>query len=64
MSTFRTFTFSVPIPRISFGTILELTKLESTLKKVTKPVTLVFPIATPVVPNPTNANFSLETPTT
>ena len=43
--------------------MLELTKLESTLKKVTRPVTLVFPTATPIVPNPTNANFSLETPT-
>ena len=37
-------------------------KLDDTLKKVTSPVTLVFPIATPMVPNPAIANLSLVTP--
>ena len=63
LSKFKTFTFSVPIPRISFGTRFDLIKLESTLKKVTNPVIFVFPTATPVVPNPTILNTSLETPT-
>ena len=63
LSTFKTFTCSVPIPRISFGIIFESSKLEDTLKNVTNPVILVSPTATPIVPNPTIANFSLETPT-
>ena len=37
-------------------------KLDDTLKKVTSPVTLVFPIATPIVPNPAIENLSLVTP--
>ena len=62
LSTFRTFTCSVPIPKISFGTMFEPIKLDDTLKKVTNPVIFVFPTATPVVPNPTILNLSLVTP--
>ena len=62
VSTFKTFTLSVPIPKISFGTIFEPIRLEDTLKKVTNPVMFVFPTATPVVPIPTIENLSLETP--
>jgi len=62
VSIFKTFTFSVPIPKISLGTIFDPVRFEDTLKNVTNPVILVLPIATPVVPNPTNANLSLDTP--
>ena len=62
LSIFKTLTLSVPIPRISFGTMFDPSKLEETLKKVTIPVADVAPIATPVVPTPTNEKDSLETP--
>ena len=62
LSTLRTFTCSMPIPKISFGTMFEPIKLDDTLKKVTNPVIFVFPTATPVVPNPTILNLSLVTP--
>ena len=63
MSTFRTLTLSVPIPRISFGCIFVPTKLPDTEKYVTKPVTEVLPTAILVpMPLPTSLNVSLETP--
>ena len=55
-------TCSVPIPRISLGTIELLFKSPPlTLKNVTIPVTVDEPIDTPVVPVPTSLNDSFLT---
>ena len=63
LSTFRTLTCSVPIPRISLGTIEVVSKSPPlTVKNVTIPVTVVAPTETPVVPVPTILNDSLLTP--
>ena len=63
VSIFKTLTLSVPIPKISLGTIFVADKLPDTEKNVTKPVTDVEPTAILfVVPIPTSLKVSLETP--
>ena len=60
-STFRTLTFSVPIPRTSFTLVLRI--LPVTPKCVTKPVIPSVPIATAVVPTPARRSTLEEIPT-
>ena len=61
LSTFKTLTCSVPIPKIVFGTTLS--KSPPTLTKVTIPVTPSDPIPEDVVPIPIKDNVIVDRPT-